>query len=169
MCSDAGMEEKTNHSLRVFGVTSLFAKQVPKKTVKERTGHRSLTVLTMYECTSSAQHKAVSSILSRSKRIFEEELHGEPSAKKAQVSTTGKEDDDIPMVVQNCVVNVYGRGLVDNVQPVQNNAFSASSSSDYETDMDDFFANVSYEEVLSKNGHLPSKVSLARSFEVPTC
>ena len=60
------------------------------------------------------------------------------------MSTTGKENEDVPMVVQNCVVNVYARGSVDNVQPVQNNAFSTSSSSDYECDMDDFFANIAH-------------------------
>ena len=43
MRSDAGMERKTNHSLRATGATSLFEKQVPEKIVKERTGHRSLT------------------------------------------------------------------------------------------------------------------------------
>ena len=136
--------KKTNHSLRVTGATSLFEKQVPEKIVKERTGHRSLTALRMYECTSSAQHKAVSSILSGSKRNFEEGMHGEPSAKKAQVSTAGKENDNAPMAVQNCVVNVYVRGSVDNIQPVQNNAFSGSSSADYESDMDQFFANIAH-------------------------
>lgn len=97
----------------------------------------------MYERTSSAQHKAVSSTLSGSKRNFKE-MHGEPLAKKAHVSTAGKENDDTPMVVQNCVVNVYVRESVDNVQPVQNNAFSGSSSPDYESDMDHFSANIAH-------------------------
>ena len=66
MCNEAGIEKKTNHCLhtvRVTGATSLFEKQVPEKIVKERTGHRSLTALRMYERTSPTQHKAVSNIL----------------------------------------------------------------------------------------------------------
>ena len=45
--------------------------------------------------------------------------------------------DYIPIVVQNRIATVYAIESMDNVQPVQNNAFSASSSSDNESDMDD--------------------------------
>lgn len=73
---------------------------------------------------------------------YKEEMREEPSAKKARVPMTEKENGNTPIFAQNCVVNVYGRGSVDNVQPLQNNARSDSSSSDYETDMDDFFASI---------------------------
>ena len=86
----------------------------------------------------------MSSILSKSKRNFKEEIREEPSAKKARVPMTEKENGNTPIFAQNCVVNVYGRGSVDNVQPVQNNAFSGSSSPDYESDMDHFFANIAH-------------------------
>ena len=56
------------------GATSLFEKQIPEKIVKERTGHRSLTALRMYERTSPTQHKAVSNIFGGSKRKFDEEM-----------------------------------------------------------------------------------------------
>lgn len=136
-------KEKTNHSLCVTAATSVFEKQVSEKRVKERTGHRSLTALRMYGCTSSAQRKAVSNILGASKWIFEEEMHGEPSAKKARVSTTGKENEDIHMIVQNCIVNVYIKESIDNVKPFQSNASSSSSSSDYDC-KDDIFANIAH-------------------------
>ena len=70
----------------------------------------------MYEGTSRAQQTAVSNILNGSKRNFEEELHEEPSAKKAQVSTIEKENDDVPKFVPICIASVYGRESVDIVR-----------------------------------------------------
>ena len=43
MCQEAGIEgEKSNHSLRVAGTSSLFAAGVPEKIIQGRTGHVSL-------------------------------------------------------------------------------------------------------------------------------
>ena len=65
MCQQAGIEgNKTNHSLRATGATQLYESGVPEKLVQERTGHRSLEALRVYERTNEEQHKAVSSILS---------------------------------------------------------------------------------------------------------
>ncbi len=55
---------KTNHSLRATGATELYEAQVPEKIIQERTGHRSLECLRMYERTSDKQQQAVSNILS---------------------------------------------------------------------------------------------------------
>ena len=50
MCEEAGIEgNKTNHSLRSCGVSSLYNKNVPEKMIQERSGHRSLTPLRAYE------------------------------------------------------------------------------------------------------------------------
>ena len=65
MCKAADIKgHKTNHSLRATGATELYTAGVPEKIIKERTGHRSLECLRMYERTSTKQHKAVSRVLS---------------------------------------------------------------------------------------------------------
>ena len=49
MCQEAGIsEKKTNHSLRATGATALFNAGVPKKLIKDVTGHRS-NALHLYE------------------------------------------------------------------------------------------------------------------------
>jgi hypothetical protein len=50
MCSSAGISgKKTNHSLRLFGVSSMFEENIPEKIIQERSGHRSITALRVYE------------------------------------------------------------------------------------------------------------------------
>ena len=75
MCKAAGVEgNKTNHSLRCCGVTSLYKSNVPEKLIQERSGHCSLTALCAYErptaeqileaskvCISPSNRKAVKS------------------------------------------------------------------------------------------------------------
>ena len=64
-CLDAGIKgQKTNHSLRVSGTTSLFAAGVPERVIQSRTGHSSLEALRKYERVTIDQEKAVSKILS---------------------------------------------------------------------------------------------------------
>ena len=64
MCQEAKIEgNKTNHSLRARGTTQLYERGVPEKQIQERTGHRSLDALHVYERTSEAQHRAVTSVL----------------------------------------------------------------------------------------------------------
>ena len=61
MCKQAGIKgNKTNHNLRATGTTELYKSEVPEKLIQERTGHRSLEALRVYEQTSIQQHKAVS-------------------------------------------------------------------------------------------------------------
>ena len=76
ICHEAGITgRKTNHSLRATGASELFAAGVPEKIIKERTGHRALDALHVYEHTTSTQHQAVSTILgSRNKVSFQEAL-----------------------------------------------------------------------------------------------
>ena len=65
MCQLANVGgNKTNHSLRATGATSLYEKGVPEKIIQERTGHRSLEALRVYEHTNAEQHLAVSRMLS---------------------------------------------------------------------------------------------------------
>ena len=68
MCRNAGiMGHKTNHSLRATGATELYRSDVPEKIIQERTGHRSLKALRVYERSTDQQHEAVSSLLSSEK------------------------------------------------------------------------------------------------------
>ena len=65
MCERAGIEgHKTNHSLRATAATELYQADVPEKLIQERTGHRSLKALWVYERTTTHQQQAVSSLLS---------------------------------------------------------------------------------------------------------
>ena len=65
MCKAAGIEGNiTNHSLRAASATQMYDSGVPEKMIQERTGHRSLEALRMYERTNQSQHQAVSAVLS---------------------------------------------------------------------------------------------------------
>ena len=68
MCLEAGIESKTNQSLRVTGA-SMFRSNVQVKIIQNVTGHRSLEALRKYEKTSDDQHQAVSKIMLSSKSI----------------------------------------------------------------------------------------------------
>ena len=54
---------KTNHSLRATGTSSMFEAGVPEKIIQERTGHLSLTGLRQYERTTVEQQRAVCKVL----------------------------------------------------------------------------------------------------------
>jgi hypothetical protein len=72
MVQDGISGKKTNHSLRVTGASCLYEAGVPEKIIQQRTGHRSLDALRMYESVTEKQEMAVSEILSRKKRKFDE-------------------------------------------------------------------------------------------------
>ena len=64
MFSEAGLDgNKTNHSLRVAGTSSLYEAGVPEKVIQSRTGHRCLESLRLYERVNTTQEMAVSRIL----------------------------------------------------------------------------------------------------------
>ncbi len=48
----------TNHSLRATAVTRMFNKGVPEKLIAEKSGHRSLKALRVYERPSVSQEKS---------------------------------------------------------------------------------------------------------------
>ena len=51
------------------GASSLFQAGIPEKIIQERTGHRSIKALRMYERTTTSQHVAVSNILSSTTEV----------------------------------------------------------------------------------------------------
>ena len=114
MCHDAAIGgRKTNHSLRATGALELFAAGVPEKIIKERTGHRSLEALHVYEHTTSLQHQAVSTILSSSNKTTFQDAMLTPSTTvhSACSSSTPYAPNNI---FQNCSVQV-----IQTIQPPQ--------------------------------------------------
>ena len=76
MCEIAGIQgHKTNHSLRATAATELYQADVPENLMQERTGHRSLKALRVYEHTTTHQQQAVSSLLSSTRSHFTFQQH----------------------------------------------------------------------------------------------
>jgi hypothetical protein len=67
MFQKAGISGKnvTNHSLRASGTTQLYRAGAPENIIQERTGHKSLDALQLYERTSMDQHENVSKVLQK--------------------------------------------------------------------------------------------------------
>ena len=76
ICEKAGISgHKTNHSLRATAATEMYQGEVPEKLIQERTGHRSLKALRVYERSTEQQYQAVSSLLSSSNETtFQQEV-----------------------------------------------------------------------------------------------
>ena len=69
MCKDAGIEGfHTNHSLRATTATRLYSAGADEQLIMELTGHRSVSGVRSYKCTSGEQEQVVSDILGQSKR-----------------------------------------------------------------------------------------------------
>ena len=64
--------KKTNYSLRVSGTSCLFEAGVPEKLIQQRTGHRTLESLRMYERVTDKQQLAVSKVLTGEKNTYED-------------------------------------------------------------------------------------------------
>ena len=80
MFGEVGISGKTNHSLRATGATSLYTANVPEKMIQQRTGHRSLKALRIYERTTQDQELAVSKILTSDSKIDYAEATSKPAA-----------------------------------------------------------------------------------------
>ena len=57
ICEKAGIEKRSNHSLRATGATALFQSNAPSSLIQKTTGHRSEKALQLYEHTSIKQHR----------------------------------------------------------------------------------------------------------------
>ena len=110
MCNNSGIEARTNHSLRATGATSLFNAGVPKKMIKDITGHLSDEALRMYERPSETQQQAVANVLASSvETSFQAQMN--------QLSTTNitpNNNTSCPVMnFNNCQVNItYNQGNV---------------------------------------------------------
>ena len=111
MCCEAQIDgHKTNHSLRATGATHQYNAGVPEKTIQQRTGHRSLDSLCVYECTSVQQHRAVMNIFcqlyTRPEVCFEEEVRRMNTSISHSLATLLKNSIQPIMNFSGCTVNI---------------------------------------------------------------
>jgi hypothetical protein len=119
MFAEAGINGKTNHSLRVAGTTSLFNAGVPKRIIQGRTGHSSLEGLRKYERVTENEEVAISKVLTCEKDSFQDSKSTAPQSSPSSLP--------LPSGVNynNCTINVnysaspsFGPGFTNNV-PLQ--------------------------------------------------
>ena len=150
MCQQAGIDgNKTNHSLRATGATQLYESGVPEKLIQERTGHRSLEALRMYERTNENQHKAVSSILSATgKTSYAEHMYADDASSISSTVATVHQASTLTQT-QNTQPgfsfhNIYGCTININAASTNTKCQSAigSAETESETDIDKLFAAI---------------------------
>ena len=102
----------TNHSLRATGATALYTAGVPEKIIQERTGHRSIECLRMYEHTNEKQQLAVSKVLSSTTEVnFQSEIERLEAQCSNTVPSNAVATPGNPMTFNNCQVNIsYNNG-----------------------------------------------------------
>ncbi len=115
MCSEAGMEGKrTNHSLRATGATELFRAHVPEKLIQQRTGHRSIEALRVYERTTGEQHRTISAIQSSSQTL----QYSETNVSRSNISNAPTASGQVNFTgLTNCTINVIQQPEKENVPP----------------------------------------------------
>lgn len=71
MCKDAGTKVRyTNHSLRATAMMRMYNQRVPEKLIAEKSGHRSIEALRMYEHTTPELQRAASEVISDPRKSF---------------------------------------------------------------------------------------------------
>ena len=86
MCRDAGIAGNyTNHSLCVYGATTLFQAGCSEKLIQQRTGHRSLEALRQYEHTSQSQLLGVSDVMAGVKSTQQKQSMSSTVTKKSSL------------------------------------------------------------------------------------
>ena len=151
MCAEAGIENKTNHSLRATGVTTMFASSVPEKIIGSISGHRSVDALRTYERPSHAQLQEVSEILtSGEKRTFGTDLSNtshvsrDTATIKKQNCVTVSQPPSLQGMLfgnlANCTVNITPKNFVVNINPGP--SCPAQSITDVEEEFDSLVKDV---------------------------
>ena len=122
MFKEIEVHDKTNHSLQATGTSTLFQNAVPEKIIQERTGHRSVKALRLYERTTARQNEHVSRVLATrstsSPLTWEKEnpsAVGSAQGTSTAPSTSGSfppfQPHSMPLFgsAQNCTINInYG-------------------------------------------------------------
>ena len=117
MCAEAGLTvQYTNHSLRATSASRMFAKNVPEKIIKEKTGHRFSGALRMHERTTVDQERDVTKILVSEDIKFNSEPGPSGGCEQRQDNTKEKPKIAEPQqpkapvfsgTLENCVFNFY--------------------------------------------------------------
>ena len=108
MFKSAGLEEKTNHSLRSTASTALFEAGVPEKVIQNATGHRSLKALRIYERVSKEQEENVSRVLSAPQKSGQGP-HSEVLPSCLSVASTSQQKATFTSLfgpLTNCQINI---------------------------------------------------------------
>ena len=110
ICTEGGIDgNKTNHSLRATGASSLFTAGVPEKIIQQRSGHLSLQGLRHYERVTQQQQLAVSRVLSSSENTsFDSELEKvSDTPVEPKPSKTSSFQPTPQMNFTGCTVNIF--------------------------------------------------------------
>jgi len=71
MCKDAGTKARySNHSLCATAMTRMYNQRVTEKLIAEKSGHRSIEALQMYEHTASELQRAANEVISDPRKSF---------------------------------------------------------------------------------------------------
>ena len=126
MCLNAGVKgNKTNHSLRATGATQLYESGVPEKVIQERTGHRSLEALRVYERSNDTQHKVASSVLCASS-VKQAKKSIQKSSQQSSMATQRTNSSGFSFSnLYGCTININAASV-----PTTSNTTSISSQSD---------------------------------------
>ena len=107
MCAEVGIAgRKTNHSLRTTGATELFQAHVPERLIQQRTGHRSMEALRVYERTTGEQHRTISAILSSSNSLQYSETNHLHRTSSSNISCAPTVTFHLEGLT-NCAVNIF--------------------------------------------------------------
>ena len=117
LSSESGVDVKyTNHSLRATSATRMFTGGVPEKVIAEKTGHRSLQALGLYEKTQLSMEKADDSVIANPcfldvekscKNPADTKAPGESSSTKSETKGKAKLSECIfSGTLTNCTINI---------------------------------------------------------------
>ena len=89
LCHEAGIEGKSNHSLRATGTTRMYRKGIPEKAIQSRTGHKSIEALRTYERVSTDQERSMCHVLgdvTNQQSLQPTGMHTDPAVLQLQVA-----------------------------------------------------------------------------------
>ena len=105
----------TNHSLRATSITRMFKADISEKIIAEKSGHKSLKALQMYEHISSRQEQATGvAIINGGQASYSDGELEENSDKKPNMDKSGQEKfqkspPQLPTFtgkLENCTINI---------------------------------------------------------------
>ena len=109
MCDQAGIERRSNHSLRATGASNMFQANLPEHVIQSRTGHLSLKALHTYERVTEEQQKEACKVLTP----IDQQGSNEPKNPSTSAVAKPQVVSPAPLMAntlfgnpQNCTINV---------------------------------------------------------------